>query len=96
MFTLKDMRSLLDARPFQPFRLYSSDGGHVDIITPEMALAAKQCAIIGILDPNTADKSFDRWHILWYLHISRYEMLTPGKPPLSPPGPAEASQPSSI
>lgn len=96
MFTLKDMRNLLDARPFQPFRLYSSDGGYVDIITPEIVLAAKQCAVIGILDPDTTDKAFDRWRILWYLHVTRYEMLTPGQPPLMPPGSTGTSLPTSV
>jgi hypothetical protein len=91
MFTYGDMRALLQARPFVPFRLWLSDGGFVDIRSPEVVIAGKRFALVGLLDPNSADTAFDRYATVWYLHVTRHEMLTPGAAPFSsPPGPAEA------
>jgi hypothetical protein len=96
MFTLRDFRRLLDAAPFQPFRLFLSDGGHVDIISRELVAAGKSFAVIGILDPDTADQGFDRYTIVWYLHVTRYEMLRPGQPPMAPQGPADTLSPTPV
>lgn len=38
MFALSDMQALLNARPFVPFRLWLSDGGHVDVLSREFVL----------------------------------------------------------
>ena len=56
MFTLDDMRRLLSARPFVPFRLWMSDGGRVDVRTPEVVLPGRRFAIVGLLDPDAADR----------------------------------------
>ncbi|MFO0967195.1 MAG: hypothetical protein U0793_16650 [Gemmataceae bacterium] len=96
MFTYGDLRNLLDARPFQPFRLFLSDGGHVDILSPEVVLAGKRFAVVGILDADTRDKAIDRYTTVWYLHVTRHEMLRPGQPPLMPPGPMGEPAPTSV
>jgi hypothetical protein len=86
MFTFDDLKNLLDARPFQPFRLFLSDGGHVDVLSRELVILGKRFAVVGILDPDTNDKAVDRYTTVWYLHVARHEMLKPGQPPLPPPG----------
>jgi hypothetical protein len=96
MFTLHDMRALLNARPFVPFRLWLSDGGSVDVRCPEVVLAGKRFALVGLLDPNATDTVFDRYTSVWYLHVSRHEMLNPGAPPLSPSGPPPSSAPAPV
>ena len=96
MFTFNDLSQLLDARPFQPFRLFISDGGHVDIVSRELVLLGKRFAVIGILDPKTTGKAIDRWTVVWYLHITRHEMLNPGQPPMTPPGQAESAYPTPV
>lgn len=95
MFTLENLRSLLRAKPFVPFRLLRSDGGSVDVPTPEVAFPGRQMAVIGLLDPNTNDTAWDNFVILWYMHVTGVEMLGPGFPPLSPPpaGPSESPAP---
>lgn len=88
MFTLNDLLNLLEARPFQPFRLYLSDGGHVDILSRELVMPGKRFAVVGILDRETAGKAIDRYTTIWYLHVTRHEMLLPGQPPMVGPGPS--------
>jgi hypothetical protein len=95
MFTLDQLRALLSARPFVPFRLLRSDGGSVDVPSPELVFPGRQMAVIGLLDPNTTDTIWDRFVIVWYMHITGVEMLGSGAPPFSPPpGPSPAPTPA--
>jgi hypothetical protein len=96
MFTLDDMRSLIRARPFVPFRVYVSDGGSVEVPTPEVVLPGKRFAVVGHLDPDTSDIAIDRYTTIWYLHVTRHEMLDAGAPPSfgTPPGPTESPSPT--
>ena len=90
MFTPADMRALLQARPFVPFRLWLSDGGFVDVRSPEVVIQGKRFAVVGLLDADAKDTLIDRWATVWYLHVSRFEMLQPGAPPFTaPPGQSE-------
>lgn len=86
MFALNDMRSLLATRPFAPFRLWLSDGGHIDVRSPEVVFPGRRYAIIGLLDPEAADAAFDRHATVWYLHVTRHEALSPGESPFASPG----------
>jgi hypothetical protein len=95
MFTLEDLQALLNARPFVPFRLYLSHGGHVDVPGPELVLPGRRFALVGLLDPNARDTTFDRYATVWYLHVAKHEMLRPGSRPFSaPPEPTDAPAPS--
>ena len=96
MFTADDLRNLLGARPFTPFRLLLSDGGQVVVRTPEVIIPGRRFAIIGLLDADAPDGLIDRWAVVWYMHVTRAEMLVPGAPPFTPPptGPAESPSPS--
>jgi hypothetical protein len=95
MFTLEELRSLLNAQPFVPFRLHMSDGGSVDIHSRELVFPGRRYAVIGLLDPSTSDTAFDRFMIVGYLHVTRVEVLSSGPPPLAPPsGPSEAPSPA--
>lgn len=84
MFTLADMREMLGRRPFVPFRLYTSDGGHVDIVHQEFAMPGRRFLVVGLPEAEAADQSFDRWTVVWYMHVTRAEQLRPGEPPLGP------------
>jgi hypothetical protein len=95
MFTHRDLRALLDARPFIPFRLYLSDGGSVDVLSREVVIVGNRFAVVGILDPSTHGQPVDRYVTIWYLHVARHEMLSAGAPPLPPSdGPAPAPTPA--
>jgi hypothetical protein len=94
MFTLDHMRSLLESQPFIPFRLYLSDGGSIDVRSREQVFVLRYYAIIGMLDPQTTDQVWDRYTRVWYMHVTRVEMLAAGPPPSMPPaGPAGTPSP---
>ncbi len=95
MFTLESMRSLLNNRPFVPFRLHLSDGGTLEVRSPEQVFALRHYAYVGLLDPNATDSIYDRATLVWYMHVTRVEMLGPGPVPPSPPaGPAGSPTPA--
>ena len=95
MFTFDDLRNLLNVRPFVPFRLHLSEGNSVEVRSPEVVLVSRRYAVIGLLDPDATDTLFERWSIVWYMHVARVEMLAAGPPPFStPPGSANAPVPA--
>src|SRR5690349_9033300 len=98
MFTADHLRTLLRRQPFVPFRLVLSDGGQVIVRTPEVVLPGRGFAVIGLLDENAPDGLFDRWTVVWYMHVTRVETLVPGGPPFTQPptGSAESPSPSSV
>jgi hypothetical protein len=92
MFTFNEIRALLNARPFVPFRLVLSDGGTVDVRHRETVIVGRGFAVIGLVDPAATDTIFDRWTVVWYMHVTRVEMLSLGAPPFGPP-PGDAGAP---
>lgn len=84
MFTLDDFRTLLAARPFVPFRLHLSDGGPIDVRTPEVVLVGRQYAVVGRLDPAATDTLIDSWTTVFYMQVTRAEQLSPSQPPFAP------------
>ena len=95
MFNANSMLTLLGTRPFVPFRLVLSDGGSVEVRSPEFVLPAKHLAVIGLVDSNSSSRLMDRWTTVWYMHVTRVEHTQPGAPPFTPPaGPVESSTPS--
>jgi len=70
----EDLRDLLRTRPFQPFRLYMTDGSSYDIWHPDEAIPSRRVLAVGIgVDP--AQGVFDRIAQLTILHIVRVEPL---------------------
>ena len=53
MITAKQIRELLEAKPFKPFRICLSDGAHYDITNHDMAFVMKNTVEVGLnLDPD--------------------------------------------
>ncbi|MHB1422682.1 MAG: hypothetical protein ACYC3I_05695 [Gemmataceae bacterium] len=94
MFTRDDMRTLLGTRPFVPFRLWLSDGGHIDIRSSEQALPLRYYAIVALLDPNAPDDGFDRHATVWYMYVTRHEAMLPGPSPFTAPGEPPSGTPA--
>jgi hypothetical protein len=94
MFTLDQLRTLLKARPFVPFRLRRSDGESVEVKSPEQVLPLRQMAVIGLLDPAATDTAGDRFEILWYMHVTSVETLAPGETPFASPGEPPSGTPA--
>jgi hypothetical protein len=70
----QDVSALLIAQPFQPFRLYLTDGCTFDVEHPDFMLVGKRTAhIYEDLDPAT--RIFKNYAVVSLLHITRAEPL---------------------
>jgi hypothetical protein len=73
MITAKQVRELLQAKPFRPFRICMSDGTHYDITNHDMAFVGRNTVEVGLnLDPDGFAEYFARCSIL---HITKLEDL---------------------
>jgi hypothetical protein len=65
-----DFAPLLLRRPFEPFRIVTSDGRNYDIRHPEMVMAGFTSAVIGYPNPEVPGTIL-RYDIVSMLHIVR-------------------------
>jgi hypothetical protein len=73
MFTAKEIRDLLQASPFRPFRIRLSDGGHYDVMNHDGAMVLKNYVEVGLnFDPDGIAEDVARCSIL---HITQIEDL---------------------
>jgi hypothetical protein len=76
MIRAKQLRELLPAKPFRPFRICLSDGTHHNITKQDMAFVGKNTIEIGLnLDPAGFAEYFARCSLL---HITKVEDLPEG------------------
>ena len=76
MITAKQVRELITADPFKPFRLRLSDGSHHDVTNRDMAIVERNTIDIGVdLDPDGIAEGLVRCSIL---HIVKLEDLGTG------------------
>ena len=76
MITAKQVRELITADPFKPFRLHLSDGSHHDVTNRDMAIVERNTIDIGVdLDPDGIAEGLVRCSIL---HIVKLEDLGAG------------------
>jgi hypothetical protein len=71
----QEIRDKLRARPFVPFRVYTSDGNYLDVKHPEMAMLTRMALLIG---RPVADSTKDiprHYDSVSPLHIVRLEPL---------------------
>ena len=70
-----EIKQMLDARPFVPFRVHMSDGKHLDINHPELAVLSRISLHVGesVTDPLTEIPP--RITMVSPLHIVRLEPL---------------------
>lgn len=94
MFTVNEMLTLLNQKPFVPFKLIMSDGGSVPIPSRELAFPGRRMAVIGLLDPDQQDTIYDRWTTISYMHVTRVEMLNASTMPFAAPPPSDSDVPT--
>ena len=71
MITARQIRALLDANPFRPFRIWMSDGTHHDVVHHDMAWVMKSTVEVGLnVDPEGFAEYAVRCSIL---HITKLE-----------------------
>jgi hypothetical protein len=71
-----DLRDRLHIRPFEPFRIVTSDGVTYDIRHPDLVLVTLGSAVIGFPDPNNPGIA-GRYDIVSLRHIVRLEQILP-------------------
>jgi hypothetical protein len=60
-------------RPFEPFRLYITDGANYDIRHPDMILPGHRAVVIGL--PGEPTQPYERFVTVALLHVTRLEPL---------------------
>jgi len=68
-----DIKKMLDARPYVPFRVYMSDGQHYDVLDPDFAFVTRFAMHVG------EDFDEERWpksgRYVRVRHITQLEYL---------------------
>lgn len=72
-----ELQRLLKQQPFQPFRVYVSDGRVYDVRYPRMNLLAQSYVLIGIPYHALPEPGCDHTEQVWLNQIERIEMLPP-------------------
>ena len=75
MFSAKEIKDLMDAKPFRPFRIHLSDGSSYEITNHDVAFVTKSSVEVG-LHPDP-DGIAERTVKCAILHIGRIEELQP-------------------
>lgn len=71
----EDLLQYIRRRPFEPFRLVTTDGTAYEILHPEMLMPGWRTPIVGLpKDPTRA--VFDRHVVVALLHVQRLEPLS--------------------
>jgi hypothetical protein len=71
----ESIRSMLDRRPFLPFRIHVDEGTSCDVVRPEWCLVCRASVMIGIKRPDSPGEFFDVPVFIANRHITRLEPL---------------------
>ena len=73
----EEIRKFLKATPFIPFRVHTSDGKHLEVQHPEMAMVTRWALLVGrpVADPTQDIPT--RADFVSPLHIVKLEPLVP-------------------
>lgn len=66
---------LLHRTPFEPFRLYLSDGAVFAVRHPKLAMVGRSTVLVGIAAPDSPEPVFDRFVNCSLMHITRTEPI---------------------
>jgi hypothetical protein len=73
MFSARDLKDLMESKPFKPFKIHLSDGSSYEVINHDMAMISRNSIDIGLHpDPEGIAERIVRCAIL---HISKIEEL---------------------
>ncbi len=75
----EELRSLLGARPFVPFRLYLTDGAQYDVRHPDLMLVGGRTAIVG-QSSDPSNTFYEIYTTVVLFHIVRVEPLPAATP----------------
>jgi hypothetical protein len=70
----EELAAILDRRPFEPFRVFLSDGTVYEARHPELVLLGKRSAVIGITQGDNGTRPlYERNTTFSLLHVVRLE-----------------------
>ena len=72
----EDVQKKLRRQPFQPFRMYLTDGSVYDVMHPELVLLGRRSLVLGLAG-SPEDTLYERTVDVDLLHIVRMEHLEP-------------------
>ncbi len=76
----QELRGLIRARPFVPFRLTLTDGRKFDVHHPDLVIVGTGVVIIGIPQAGTEDPFMERSITVSLLHVVSTEPLAATAP----------------
>ena len=71
----EDILIFVNRRPFEPFRLFVTDGSVYEIRHPEMVMMGKRSLAVGLAQTNAQPPLYDRLAIVALLHVTRVEPI---------------------
>lgn len=71
----EDLLELIRAKPFEPFRLYVSDGTVFEIRHPDMAITERSKIVVAVPGPDGPDGPAERTVNVALVHITRTEVM---------------------
>ncbi len=71
----EDILEILRATPFEPFRVYLTDGAVYEIRHPDMAIVQRSKVIVAVPGPAAPDGPAERTVNCALIHITRTEVL---------------------
>ncbi len=69
----EELLQKLQTRPFEPFRIYLTDGTSYDIRHPELVMVGRRAAIVGVTERERRLPLYDRHTKVALVHIVRLE-----------------------
>ena len=70
--TIEQLREMLQARPFQPFRIHMADGRHLDVVHPEFLARSPSGRTISVATPH------DVFEVIDLLLVTSLEPISDG------------------
>jgi hypothetical protein len=71
----EELATAVRRRPFVPFRLTLTEGSTYEIRHPELCMAGRRSAVLGLTAPDASDLLFDRSVTIDLLHVVKLEPL---------------------
>jgi hypothetical protein len=71
----EELASALRRQPFMPFRITLTEGSTYDVRHPELCMAGRRSAVIGLSKDEDPDLLFDRTVTVDLLHIVKLEPI---------------------
>jgi hypothetical protein len=78
---LQDLLQMLRRQPFQPFRVYVTDGSSYDVRHPYLCMAGARSVLIGLPADSSTEPVYDRYVNIDLVHITHLEPVQPAAQP---------------